>query len=145
MTSLRKNTRETAAERLQSVMLQLNRRLRLLSGSHQLTWSQLAVLARLEALGPATTAALARIEAVRPQSMGATLASLEELGLVLRAPDPADGRQVIFELTGAGRQLRAEAAAAKRAWLASAIAGLEGAEQRTLLDAIAILEKLGTQ
>lgn len=143
MASLQKKTLENAAERLRSAMTQMTRRLRLLSDQHQLTWSQLAVLARLESLGPSTTATLARTEAVRPQSMGATLASLEELGLVIRSADPADGRQLIYKLTASGRQLRTEAGAAKRAWLTQSIGCLSDAEQRTLVEAIAIIEKLG--
>ena len=47
-----------------------------------------AVMAAYEE-GPATVTSLARAEGVRPQSMGATVAALQEAGLVGGAPDPA--------------------------------------------------------
>ena len=37
---------------------------------------------------PATPGELAKLEQISPQSMGATLASLEARGLVQRRPDP---------------------------------------------------------
>src|SRR5271170_1237276 len=64
---------------------------------------QLTALSRLDRFGPATTAELARREQITPQAMGATIASLEQRGLVARAPDAADGRRSILALTPAGR------------------------------------------
>ena len=55
----------------------LIRRVRAAAATHDLSWSEAAVLGRLRRHGPATTADLARAEAVRPQSMGATVAALE--------------------------------------------------------------------
>jgi DNA-binding MarR family transcriptional regulator len=65
-----------------------------------------AVLARLAKDGAATTADLARAESVKPQSMGATVATLEELGLVQRKPHRTDGRQMNIELTAKGVAVR---------------------------------------
>jgi DNA-binding MarR family transcriptional regulator len=50
-----------------------------------------------------TTAGLARREQITPQAMGATIASLEKLGLVARSADAADGRLSILGLTPEGR------------------------------------------
>lgn len=63
---------------------------------------QLAALSRLDRLGPMTTAGLARREQITPQAMGATIASLEKLGLVARSADDADGRRSILSLSPAG-------------------------------------------
>ena len=49
-----------------------------------------------------TTAELARREQITPQAMGATIASLEKLGLVARSADAADGRLSILSLTPEG-------------------------------------------
>ncbi len=68
-----------------------------------LTLPQLTALSRLDRFGPSTTAELARREQITPQGMGATIASLEERDLVMRQPDPADGRRSILSLTHAGR------------------------------------------
>ena len=52
--------------------------------------------------GPLSIAQLARKRKIRHQSMSATVADLEAQGLVARAPDPADGRGVLIELTESG-------------------------------------------
>jgi len=49
-----------------------------------------------------TTAGLARREQITPQAMGATIASLEKLGLVVRSADAADARRSILSLTPEG-------------------------------------------
>lgn len=131
------------ADELTTVMAQLTRRLRAASGQDELTPSQVSVMGRLGRQGPATTAALARGELVRPQSMRVTLAALEERGLVTRAPDPTDGRQVVFSLTEAGARTRGSAREARRGWLAEAMESeLTPAEQRTLAEAVALLKQL---
>jgi DNA-binding MarR family transcriptional regulator len=99
-------------------------------------------MARLLREGPATTADLARAESVKPQSMGATIASLEERGLVERKPHPTDGRQVNIELTAKGVAVRRSVGDAKRTWLAQAIAQLDDEEQETLLKAGQIIRRL---
>src|SRR6202451_3084608 len=80
----------------------LVRRIRAARASHELAWTESLVMGRLAKGGPATTAELARAEAVKPQSMGTTIAALEEMGLVERTPHPTDGRQVNIELTAKG-------------------------------------------
>ncbi|HEV7931105.1 MAG TPA: MarR family transcriptional regulator [Actinomadura sp.] len=137
------NDLAAAAAELRLVVGQLNRRLRAASARHELTWSQVAAMSRLDADGPSTTVALARAEAVRPQSMGATLAVLTERGLVERAPDPADGRQVIFSLTRLGTEVLAEGRTARQAWLAQAMeAEFDPAERQTVVTAIELLKRL---
>ena len=80
----------------------LVRRVRAAAASHELSLTESAVMGRLAKDGPATTAELARAEGMKPQSMGATIAALEERGLVERTPHPTDGRQVNIELTAKG-------------------------------------------
>jgi DNA-binding MarR family transcriptional regulator len=63
---------------------------------------QLTALSRLDRLGPMTTAGLARREQITPQAMGATIASLEKLGLVARSVDDEDARRSILSLTPEG-------------------------------------------
>ncbi len=62
----------------------LMRRVRAAFASQELSWTEMVVLGRLARQGPATTAELARAESMKPQSMGATLAALEQRGLVER-------------------------------------------------------------
>ena len=71
-------TLETAVGELMLSIGQLVRRLRADTNEGELTLSQAATIGRLHRAGLATTADLARSESVKPQSMSATLASLEE-------------------------------------------------------------------
>jgi DNA-binding MarR family transcriptional regulator len=74
--------------------------------------------------------------------MGATIAALEELGLVERKPHPTDGRQVQIDLTAKGVTVRNTTKDAKRTWIAQAIAKLNGAERETLFKAGDIIKRL---
>ncbi len=123
---------------------QLARRLRTHAASGGLNLSQLATLARLEQNGSMTTADLARAEAMKPQSMGTILAGLEAQALVRRRPDPSDGRQVLFALTATGAEIRTQRSAAKREWLAAALASLDATQRRTLIAAVPLIKRLGT-
>ena len=89
-----------------------------------------------------TTADLARAEGMKPQSMGASLAVMEEDGLVRRKAHPTDGRQILFELTPAGIEGRYRQRLAKREWLLSAIAKLDKDEQKTLFAATDVIKHI---
>jgi DNA-binding MarR family transcriptional regulator len=133
---------EPAVAELSLAIGQLVRRLRMEANPGELTWSQIATLARLDKAGAMTTADLARSEFVKPQSMGTTLADLEQAGLVQRRPHPSDGRQVLFALTAEGTEARRQRNIAKREWLSAAMARLDPAEQQTLLAAAALIKRL---
>lgn len=131
------------ADELTAVTSRLTRRLRTSSGESLLSPTQRSALSGLDKAGPMTTAALARAEYVRPQSMRATLAHLEEQGLVARAADPTDGRQSVVSVTERGREVLAEVRAAKRTWLTQALGDrLTGEERRTLAASVELLSRL---
>ena len=134
---------EIHAAELMQAMGVLLRRVRGEAGSVGLGWSLAAVLGRLDRTGAMTTAELARAEMVKPQSMGSFLAELEQEGLVRRQPHPTDGRQILFSLTEAGVEARRQRHAAKLAWLTTAIERCDADERRTLVDAIALIQRLG--
>jgi DNA-binding MarR family transcriptional regulator len=136
------NSQETAAAELSLAIGQLMRRLRTEANPGELSWSQITTLARLDKVGWMTTADLARAEFVKPQSMGTTLADLEQQGLVQRRPHPTDGRQVLFGLTADGIEARRQRSIAKREWLLAAMAKLDPAEQQTLMSAAALIKRL---
>jgi DNA-binding MarR family transcriptional regulator len=133
---------ETVVTELSLAIGQLMRRLRAEVNPGELTWSQLATLARLERVGAMTTADLARSEFVKPQSMGTTLADLEQAGLVQRRPHPTDGRQVLFALTADGIEARRKRTIARREWLLAAMERLDPADQQALLAAAALIKQL---
>src|SRR6202166_1249724 len=123
---------EAAVTELSLAIGQLVRRLRAEANPGELSWSQIATLARLEKAGAMTTADLARSERVKPQSMGTTLSDLEQAGLVQRRPHPTDGRQVLFALTAAGVEARRKRSIARREWLLAAIERLDPADRPKL-------------
>jgi DNA-binding MarR family transcriptional regulator len=128
------------ASELRLVLGQLVRRLR---AEYSFPVAQASVLSRLDREGPQTTSALAAAERVRPQSMAQTLAELETAGLIARRPDPGDRRRVHIELTAQGRERVLEGRGRREDWLAAAIAAeLEPEEQRTLLTAVPLLQRL---
>ncbi|MGW2631048.1 MarR family winged helix-turn-helix transcriptional regulator [Streptomyces chattanoogensis] len=134
---------ERLATDLGAVVGVLMRRLRAASPQGELSPTQRAVIARIDADGPATIAALARAELVRPQSMRMTVGALEDMGVFARSPHPTDGRQVVFSLTEEGRRLLKVARQAKQNWLAVTIAErLTPEEQRTLATATALIRRL---
>ncbi|HEY4357221.1 MAG TPA: MarR family transcriptional regulator [Acidobacteriaceae bacterium] len=133
---------ETAVNDFVQAVGVLVRRVRAAAAPSELSLSENSVLGRLSREGAVTTADLARAEGVKPQSMGTTVASLEEAGYVERTPHPTDGRQMLLRLTAKGMELRKSSRDAKRTWLAEAIAQLDKADQDTLFAAGEIMQKL---
>ena len=108
----------------------------------EFSWTQKAVLSRLEKDGPATSADLARAEGVKPQSMSTALALLEKMGLVERKAHPTDGRQINIKLTTKGIALRKNTKEATHGWLSQAIAKLDRQEQTTLFKAGELIKRM---
>jgi len=117
--------------------------IRRLRAQHGFSLSQGSVLGRLDREGPQCTSHLATAERVRPQSMGQTVAELEEQGLVERRADPDDGRRTLIELTEAGRAELREIRGRREGWLAEAIAeNFSDEERRVLEQALPLLGRL---
>ena len=107
-----------------------------------LTMPESAALHRLERSGPATSSDLARLERISPQSMGVTVATLLDRGLIERSRDPEDGRRIVLSITAAGRRNVHDKRGARTEQIAAALAGYTDQELRLLLDAAALLERL---
>ena len=135
-------TADTAlvASDLRVVLGQLVRRLR---AEHRFPLSHGAVLGRLDRDGPQSTSDLAVAERVRPQSMAQTLGDLEADGLIVRRPDPDDGRRVLIELSDSGRQALDQDRRHREGWLARSIdEELSDDEQEVLARAVELLQRL---
>ena len=108
-----------------------------------LTSSETSALARLDRTGPTTPTDLARLERISPQSMGATLAALEERGLVARRADPTDGRRAILSLTQGGQELLVRRRSARSELLSQALASnFTRTELKQLQVAAPLIERL---
>ncbi|MEU3841355.1 MarR family transcriptional regulator [Streptomyces sp. NPDC028635] len=132
-----------AAQELRVLIGRLRRRVREVAGDDALTPSQVSALTLVGKHGAATASALASAEGVRPQSMAATLAALEQHGLIRRSPDPADGRRQLVTLTESGQDRIAGDRQAREEWLTRALQDrFTEAERHTVLEALALLERL---
>lgn len=132
-----------AARDLRVVVSRLRRRLVDVADTHELTPSQLSVLSRLGKDGPASASDLAAAERIRPQSVSATLAVLEEGELVVRRPDPDDGRRQLVSLSPTGTALFDDRRRPSEEWLSRALEErLTESERQTVIDAVALLERL---
>jgi len=135
-------TRRDAAAELRATLGLLYRRLRQTREVGDLSLPESTALSRLDRHGPITAAELARLEQVSPQSIGATVQSLEARQLIDRAPDPGDGRRMILSLTQAGRETVYSKRTARTEQLTGALAALTADEQGQLIAAIPALRHL---
>lgn len=129
------------AARLRLGITRLARRLRQ-EAEAGVTPSMLSALSAAERQGPLTMRDLCHAEQVQPPTMTRIVAALVEAGLVVREPDPADGRVAWVTVTRDGRRLLERSRRRKEAYLAKALRGLDEEELRTLEAASDILERL---
>jgi DNA-binding MarR family transcriptional regulator len=130
------------ARELRIGLSRLRRKLREVASLDELTPSQTAVLSRLMD-GPQGTSDLAAQEGVRPQSMAATVAALEERGLVARRQDPDDGRRQLLALTDEAHAYVTDNRSVRESWLAAALSErYTAAERRTIAEALELLTRL---
>ncbi|MFF5303913.1 MULTISPECIES: MarR family winged helix-turn-helix transcriptional regulator [unclassified Streptomyces] len=135
-----------SARDLRIVLSRLRRRIREVATDEDLTPSQESALTLVGKHGAATASALASAEGVRPQSMAATLAALDQHGLIRRGPDPEDGRRQLVTLTEAGRERIEGNRQVRGEWLTRAFEDrYTEQERRTILDALALMERLSEQ
>jgi DNA-binding MarR family transcriptional regulator len=129
------------AARLRLVIARTARRLRQEAGT-DLSPSQSAALATIEAHGPLAPSELANLERIQRPTATRVLARLEEAGLLERAGDPADRRVSLVSASRRGAALLRRLRGRKNAYLARRLKALEQDELRTLERAAAILERL---
>jgi DNA-binding MarR family transcriptional regulator len=99
---------------------------------HGLTTAQFDVLAQVGAAEGLSQQALAERLLVTKGNICGLVDRLEQAGLVVRQPDPADRRVHRLALTDAGRRLYATVVPAQEALIAELFAPLAPTDQRTL-------------
>jgi DNA-binding MarR family transcriptional regulator len=120
------------------------RRLRQSPWTAELTMPEQSTLSRLERGGPASASDLARAEQVTPQAVGPLVAGLEERGLVMRSPDPKDGRRVLLSVTEPGLEALRNKRSARVERMANVLAeDFSPTELETLHAAAQLIERLG--
>ena len=101
-----------------------------------------SALATVDLHGPLTPSELAERERIRRPTATRIVASLVDLGLASRTPDPADGRGCLIATTREGAALMKRLRKRKNAYLAKRMRDLDPDEVETLARASDILERL---
>jgi DNA-binding MarR family transcriptional regulator len=128
------------AARLFIAVGRLHRRIRL--ATNDVPPLQLSTLVSIEQFGPLRLGELATREAVTAPTMTRVLAALDERGLIVRTPDPADARSVRVALSELGGQVLAEVRLERTALLDARLARLTPDQRAALLTALPALEAL---
>jgi DNA-binding MarR family transcriptional regulator len=80
---------------------------------------------------PATR--LAALQRLRPQSLTRLIAALERKGMIMRRPDPDDGRSRLIEITRSGRESLDHDMRPRRSWLGDAMSKALSPTEQSLL------------
>jgi DNA-binding MarR family transcriptional regulator len=139
------NDVEDAAGRLRGVVRALKMRADALKEKDAPSHSEQSVMVWLDKLGAMTPRSLADAQNVRPQTVQQTLDALERRKFITRADHPTDRRQVLISLSAAGRKALAKGRAARHAWLVGELKLLPARELKTVIDALAIIERFSNK
>lgn len=132
---------EAVAEIRHGVM-RMSRRMRAARSPDALSSNKLVVLGHLYRNGSGTPGDLAEAEGQKPQSLTRVFAELEADGLVTRARDERDRRQVVLTITERGVEALRRDMEERDAWLAGALAGLSQTERDVLQIAARLMGRL---
>jgi DNA-binding MarR family transcriptional regulator len=125
---------DAATDALERELTVLFRRARASSGElaravhPELEAAAYGLLVRLEEAEPERATDLAAYFGVGKATMSRQLRALEELGLVTREPDPADGRAFLMRMTDEGRERYARVRGARRERYLRRLAGWDRGE-----------------
>jgi DNA-binding MarR family transcriptional regulator len=103
-----------------------------------------SVLGLLYRHGPQTVGQLAELDHVRPPSMTRTVGCLVDGGFAVRRKHATDGRQVVVEISGLGRETVERERGRRDAWLAQRLEELTPEERAVLRQAAPLLERIAT-
>ncbi|GAA0922859.1 MarR family winged helix-turn-helix transcriptional regulator [Pseudonocardia zijingensis] len=128
-------TSATADELLElfRMILRAGRNVRLPESEDMPTW-KFAVLGLLAREGEQRLGQVAAHLEVDPSVASRQVAALEQLGLVSRRPDPADGRAQLLAVSPAGLAVREGYLAQRAQWVAEALDGWDDAEVAHLVE-----------
>ena len=129
------------AAHLRVAIFRMARRLRQEAGT-ELGSALIAALGTIERHGPLTPSELADVEGVRRPTATRMIARLEAEELIVRAPDPGDGRSSLVSASRQGLELLRRLRRRRTAYLARRLRELPADEVAVLERAAEILERL---
>jgi DNA-binding MarR family transcriptional regulator len=133
---------EAVADRLHSAAIHLLRRLRTEDDALGISPPRLSALSVVVFAGPLQIGALAASEGVAAPTMTRLVDGLERDGLVVRGPDPLDGRAVVVRATAKGTRVLQRGRARRVETLARGLRALEPAELDALGRGVDALERM---
>lgn len=104
----------------------------------------ISVLHRLGRDGPQTLKELSVYSRVTPGSMSQTVNRLTAGGYAVRAPDPTDGRRVMFSATEEGSRVVVSTVARSIEWFDAEFDRLTAAERDTLVRAAELMLRIAS-
>ena len=105
-----------------------------------LTPSQASAVARIEQCEPVRLGVLAQMEGIAAASMSKVVESLEALDILVRVPDPLDGRVSMVKISPSGRKMIEEFRSSSA--IERALDSLSVEEKLLLQESLPVLEKL---
>jgi DNA-binding MarR family transcriptional regulator len=131
---------ETAAK-LRLAIVRTARRMRQEAGT-DLSPTLTAALATIERHGPITPSELAAAERIKRPTATRIAAALEADELIVRAPDPSDGRGALLSVSPRGRDLVRKLRKRKNAYLSRRLRELGEDDVEALERAAEVLERM---
>ena len=129
------------AARLRLALARLTRRLRQHT-PQSLSSSQVSTLASVEELEPVRLSDLAAVEGVSLPTQSRVVAALETHRLLVRKPDPDDGRAAQLHITTEGRERLEQLRTERSAFLVERLTTLTSPQRVALVGALDALETL---
>jgi DNA-binding MarR family transcriptional regulator len=102
-------------------------------GIPELTPTQFAALVKIRDEGQVSQNQLGRLTAMDPATIQGVIQRLEARKLILREPDPEDGRRAILRLTPSGQAAAADAVARAKQITDATLAPLSAQERQAFL------------
>jgi DNA-binding MarR family transcriptional regulator len=131
--------------RLRGVVMKLSRQLNVSATREGLTPSQASALGLITHRGPIALSELAALEGLNPTMVSRIVGKLDDLGLIVRKPNPRDLRSALVEATDAGREANERIRVQRGEVLSECLLHLGEPEQQAVVDALPALEALAEE
>jgi DNA-binding MarR family transcriptional regulator len=130
------------AVRLRRAINKLARRFNTSATDEGLTPTQASVLSLIAGRGPIAIGELLRLEHINPTMLSRVVGKLDEIGLIVRMPDPDDLRSASLVATDEGQRAHTRILAQRAETVSRSAKRLTAGEHASLIQALPALEKL---
>jgi DNA-binding MarR family transcriptional regulator len=131
--------------RLRAAIGRLSRQLNASVADNGFSPSQLSVLGTVARRGPIGIGELAELEGINPTMLSRIVGKLNDADLIERIAHPDDGRAIVVQTTGAGRELHARVQEQRSNAIAARLENMPDLQAAQLLAALPALEALAAR